>query len=368
MGKGTTTSILKVSLMAMGAGCVLLFGGGFPLLGAPDIYRGGAMLVLAVAVAGLSLWGMARLCRGVGFRFALGALFSFLALIGLSMVFQYGAQACRFAATGGPMWLAAFGTACTAGAGCIFIGVFGYLAWRLMTRRLWLAAAHLSAALVIVGALIDYGAETRLMQQLPADGQSVLKSVRYDGETQELPFRLRINSFDITRYEGSERYALYSYDHAARRWQQQGSVQREGDELTCGGERWPLADFTTAPGMPTPYLLAGQGRVILKEEAPVKEYRAACQVTTWYKGREEKREEVLRVNEPIIAKGWQITLMSHSTAADGSPIVHLQLRDAPGRFWALCGMVGLMLCTACWCYLPERRKAQPEAGKEAAHA
>ncbi len=359
---------LKASLMALAAGCVLLFGGAFPLMGAPAIYRGGAMLLLAVALAALSLWGMARLCRGNGFRFALGALFSFLALIGLTMVGEYGAKAFEFAATGGPMWFAAVGTACTAGAGLIFIGVFGYLAYRLMRRQLWLAGAHLAAALVLIGGLIDYSCETRLMQQLPADGKTVLSHIRLDAETRELPFRLRVDTFDIHRYDGQESYALYSYDRAAGKWQRQGDVARDGDSLVRGDERWPLAGLTTAPGMPTPYLLAGQGRVILKQEAPVREYRADCRVTTWHKGREETRNELLRVNEPIIAKGWQITLMSHSLDSAGRPVLHLQLRDAPGRFWALCGMVGIMLCTACWSYLPDRKAKPADEGKEAAHA
>ncbi len=364
MGKACSTA-LKASLMAMGGGVVLLFGGGFPLLGAPDIYRGGAMLLLAPVLAGLSLWGMLRLCRGEGFRFALGTLFTFLALIGLTMVLQYGAQSAKFAATGGPMWFAAIGTACTAGAGLIFIGVFGYLAYRLMTQRLWLAAAHLSVVLVLVGGLVDYGWETRLMQLQPADGQTVLKSVTHGGETLQLPFHLRVDDFSIVRYEGCERYALYAFDHAAKRWQKQKELQREGEELVSGAERWPLAALSTAPGMPAPYLLAGQGRVILKEEQPVKEYRAQCQVTTWHKGREETRREQLRVNEPIIAKGWQISLMSHSTDAAGRPLVHLQLREAPGRFWALCGMVGIMLCTACWSWLPDYRQKEK---KEVNHA
>ncbi len=352
--------------MAMGAGAVLLFGGAFPQWGAPDVYRGGAMQMLAAAVAGLSLWGMLRLCRGEYFRFGLGALFSFLTVIGATMVFQYGAQSAKFAAAGGPMWFAAFGTACTASAGLIFIGVFGYLAYRLMKRRLWLAAVHLSVVLVLAGAFIDYYGETRLMQLQPADGKSVLKSVTVGGEERELPFHLRVDDFAITRYEGNEHYALYGYDRAAGTWQKQAELQREGEELVSGAERWPLSQFTTAPGMPMPYLMAGQGRVILKEEAPVKEYRASCRVTTWHKGREETRQEQLRVNEPIIAKGWQITLMSHSSDAAGQPVVHLQLREAPGRFWALCGMVGLMLCTACWSYLPDYRKK--DVKKEVAHA
>ncbi len=371
MAKSASTTALKAALMALGAGAVLLFGGGFPLLGAPDIYRGGAMLLLAVLLAGLSLWGMLRIARGELFRLGLGSLFTFLSVIGLTMVLQYGSKSLAFAAQGGTLWFAAIGTACTASAGLIFIGVFGYLAYRLMTRRLWLAAAHLSVALVLVGALVDYAFEQKTMQVQPVDGKTVLSSLRHaDGSEQELPFRLRADSFDILRYEGDESYRLYRFEHGTRQWVPLEAVAREGDELVLGEERWPLSAFTTGPHVSFPYLPAGKGRVILKDkEAPVREYRADCHITTRYKGREEEREEQLRVNEPILAKGWQITLMSHGCTHGGTPVLYLQLRHAPGRFWALSGMIGIILCTACWSWLPDyRKKKANNEGKEAAHA
>ena len=42
------SSWLKGGIMALGAACVLLLAGAFPLLGAPEVYRSGAMLLLGV--------------------------------------------------------------------------------------------------------------------------------------------------------------------------------------------------------------------------------------------------------------------------------------------------------------------------------
>ncbi len=361
MGRGVMHTPLKVTLMVLGAGAVLLFAGGFPLLGAPALYRGGAMLLLGLLVAALSLWGALRLARGQWARLACGLFCSFMAGIGLVMVLRYGSKGLDYAGQGGFMWFGAVGMGCVAMAGMIFTGLFGFLARKLMRCRLWLAGAHVAAAMVLLGAYADYCREERAVVYQLADGKTVLSQASTQrGEKVELPFRLRVDEFAIDYHEGKETYSLLSFDHASARWQRLGAASVRGDELVSGDERWPLSQLRRAPGMPHPFLVAGQGRVILQDAPVVKEYRAKCHVVTWHRGREEARDEWLRVNEPVEAKGWQVTLMSHEQAADGTPRLALQLRRAPGRFWALTGMAGLILCTACWCW----GVGKDESGKE----
>ncbi len=348
--------------MALGAGGVLLFAGAFPLLGAPALYRGGAMLLLGVLLGVLSLWGALRLARGNAVRFLCGLFASFMAVIGLVMVLRYGGKAWDYAGIGGAMWFGAMGMGCIAMVGVLFTSLFGFLAHKLMLPRLWLAGAHVAAAAVLVGAFVDFCAETRQLVRLPADGKELLTTY---GSAQPLPFQLRADAFDIDYYEGKETYSLMEFDHASANWRRLGAVEQKDGQLCFAEERWNAAQLRGAPGMPRPFLLAGARRVILQDAPAVKEYRAQCLVKTKHRGRDEQRVECLKVNEPVEVKGWQICLMSHEQAADGTPRLVLQLRHAPGRFWSLAGMVGLILCTACWCWGGGRVLTD---GKEVEHA
>ncbi len=261
------------------------------------------------------------------------------------------------------MWFGFIGMSCIGLVGVIFTSVFGFFAKKLMLPRLWLAGAHVAVAAVLAGAYLDYAFERRVPERLRADGrEELLYSSAFADE--ELPFSLRADEFAIDYYEGNETYSLMHYDHDAARWERLGAVEREGERLCFGEESWDAAKLRLAPGMTRPFLNAGGLRIVLQGAPVVKEYRARCLVKTVHRGRMESREEWLKVNEPIEAKGWQITLMSHEEAADGTPVLVLQLRRAPGRFWALSGMVGLILCTACWCWGAGAKKTR----KEAAHA
>ncbi len=354
-------TLLKSGLMALGAGCTLLFAGAFPLLGAPALYHGGAMLLLGILVALLALWGGLCLAKGNIARLLFGLFCSFMAGIGLVMILRYGGKALAYAGQGGIMWFGAIGMGCIATVGVIFTGIFGFFVKKLMQARLWLAGAHVACFFVLLGAYVDFCAEHRELVQLRADGRQVLGTY---GSGRELPFRLRADAFAIDYHEGNETYSLMRFDHTAARWVRVGAVERQGGELVSGDESWAMESMQRAAGMPRPFLAVGQGRVILQDAPAVKEYRAACHVMTKHRGRDEARDEILRVNEPIEVKGWQVTLMSHAQAADGTPQLVLQLRRAPGRFWALTGMLGLILCTSCWCW----SGVKAEGRKEAAHA
>ncbi len=340
-------TLLKATLMALGAACTLLFAGGFPRLGAPELYHGGAMLLLGLLVAVLAFWGGLRLAAGSVVRLFCGLFCCFMAGIGLVMILRYGGKALDYAWQGGIMWFGAVGMGCIALVGGLFMGVFGFFAQKLMLQKLWLAGAHVAAFVVLVGAWVDFCAETRELVHLRVDGHQLLCTY---GSGQPLPFQLRVDDFAIDYYEGNESYSLMSFQHETARWVRLGTVAVQGEDLQFGEDRWPVAALKKAPGMPRPFLTVGGARVILQDAPAVKEYRAKCHVMTKHRGRDEARDEILKVNEPLDVKGWQVTLMSHERAADGTPLLVLQLRHAPGRFWALSGMLGLILCTTCWCW------------------
>ena len=130
------SSVLKLSIMALGAACVLLLAGGFPLMGAPAVYRGGAMLLLGLVSTLLCLWGAWQIAAGQRVRLVFGLVFLFFAVIGLVMMGSYASQGFAFAQQGGPMWMGALAMFCTALSGVVFFVVFGYLTYRVMTRLL----------------------------------------------------------------------------------------------------------------------------------------------------------------------------------------------------------------------------------------
>lgn len=340
---------LKGTLMVLGAACVLLLAGGFPLMGAPAVYRGGAMLLLGLVSTLLSLWGAWRLAAGQRVRLVFGLVFLFFAVVGLVMLWSYAAQGIAFAEQGGPMWMGALAMFCTALSGLVFFAVFGYLTKRVMTRRLWLAGIHAALALLAVGVYVDYKYEVRTMLVLPADGSACADSVQLpDGVKEPLGFSLKVESFDVSHYDNVS-YSLYTM--AQGRAGHPVPLTERGDRLVAGNESWDKSLLKTAPGLPQPfYRVPGNPpRIILQNPPAVKDYCAHCVVDTDYRGRPEQRRQQLRVNDPISCKGWLISLVSYDTY-QGRTLVRLQARRAPGRIAALSGMVGIIICTACWCW------------------
>lgn len=256
------------------------------------------------------------------------------------------------AAIGGPMWFGAVGVGCMAAIGALFAGIFGFLAWRLMHRRLWLAALHLCTALVLVGAGADslYSHEHALSLTVGRAGEPL--PLRAGGSLTPL-----ITGFEVEHYEGSESYELLR--HEAGRWVHQGTPQRQGEKIVYEGEQWPVSSLRSISGIPRPFLLIpGQPpRLLLQGEAPVKDYRAACRLTLSRGEQQETQEVTLRVNEPVSCEDWQLYLMSYRPLRDGSTRVELQARRAPGRFLTLLGFIGIALCTAGWCYRPQTANA-----------
>lgn len=341
---------LKATLMLIGAVCVLLFAGGFPRLGAPDVYRGGAMLLLGVIGAMLSLWGAMRLAAGQVLRLIVGMVLAFLALAGVAVLFRYGAGAVELAQKGGAMWAGAVGMGCTALTGLLFVAIFGYLAMRLLTPRLWLAMSHVSVFLVALGAYLDFCGEVTATLALPSDASVRASSVQTeDGREWPLGFSLAVKEFEVSFYDDVTRYEIASAHNG--RWENPQELSLRDGRLWLGDESWPLSDLKTAPGIDRPFLmLPGETpRLIMQMPPTVKEYRALCELQTDYKGMPESRTELLRVNEPIECKGWLVSLMSYRPMGN-KLLVIMQARRAPGRICAMSGMLGLLLSLAFWCW------------------
>lgn len=341
---------LKLTVAALAAVCLLLLAGAFPLLGAEAVYRGGAMLLLALAVAGLSLWGAWRLSAGARARLVFGMIALFFAGAGVAVLWQFGSMGIRMAQTGGPLWMGAIAMFCTSLVGIVFTGVFGYLCWKtLHTANLWLAGAHVSLALLLAGAFADFLWEQRIPAVLPADGTTALEQVTTeDGTTIPLGFKVVINDFRVTHYEATS-YSLYTMADGHPADSRELTV-KDG-ELWLGEEHWPIAALKTAPGMKAPFLLieGEEPRIILQDAPAVKDYAADCTIHTDHKGRPETRHETLRVNEPLECKGWLLYLTNYTQTPRGTH-VQLLVRRAPGRIPALAGIVGIIACIGVWAW------------------
>ncbi len=352
------SSWLKGGIMALGAACVLLLAGAFPLLGAPEVYRSGAMLLLGVITIILCFAGGWRLAVGRRGQLIFGLVFLFFTVTGLCMLGQYGAKALEYARIGGPMWAGAVGMLCVALTGVVFMAVFGFLCYRVMNQRiLWLAGLHWAVALLGIGAFVDAACEIRVPVTLPADARTELTElVLDDGRTLPLGFRLRVDDFVVQHYDDAT-YSLYTFENGRPGPMQ--PVERRGETLHLGNESWPLSALKNAPGMPHPFLMIpGQPiRVLVQNPATVRDYCARIVAFTDHRGRPETHKAELRVNSPFACKDWRFTLSSYRREGAHTEVL-MQARRAPGRFAALCGMVGIIICTAVWCWW-RKEETQP---------
>lgn len=372
---------LKATLMLLGAVCVLLVAGAFPVLGAPAVFRGGLMQLLGLAVGAVALWGGWRIASGLRVQFVFGLVCCFFAVSGVIAAWMYGCKAVEHALLGGVMWFGALGMACTAVVGVLFAVIFGYFVRGVMRRTLWLAAAHWSAAFIVFGAFADYCLEkTAIVYAGVGSDSKITQVTTATGESLPLEFALQVDDFAVSHYDASaeaspqmhHRMILRQDDtYAVCIWRQnmwavlpEHHWELQGDSLVMGGQRFSVADMLPNDKFEFPCKLISepvpQG---VNVQGSVKEYRAGCRVFTEHRGRPETRHEVLRVNEPIACKDWHVYLLSY----DYNPITNrvsviLQARKAPGRWFVMVGMVGLMLSTACWCWW--RRETLATDGKE----
>lgn len=111
--------------------------------------------------------------------------------------------------------------------------------------------------------------------------------------------------------------------------------------------------------MPHPFLMlpGNPARVLVQNPGTVRDYCAHIVAFTDHRGRPETHRAELRVNSPFACKDWRFSLSSYR-GEGGQTQVLLQARRAPGRFAALCGMVGIIICTAVWCWW-KKEEVQP---------
>lgn len=340
--------------MLMGAALLLLVAGALPVGGAPAVYRGGLMLVLAAAMGLVSLYAVFRLAGREWWRLALALAMGVLFVGGISAVWMYGREGWRFASGGEWRWLGGLGLWCTAffGAGMAAVGGFGV--YRLMNRRLWLAALHLALVAMGLGCMADYTEEVKGMVAMPS-AQNREKPVMHDrlddrGQAYPFGFSIGVKNFEITYYE-SKTYGLYSY--TGKGWKRLASAEAENGRVVFPGEI-EIADreVRPLPGMPRPMYVHGGGKVVVKEEDPVKSYEALCVI-------EDGKETVelpVRVNQPIFYGEWIFYLSSFREGPVGGPIVLMTARRTPGRLWMLGGIAGLLVATAFLCWMPGEGK------------
>lgn len=355
MGRHPTarmSTLLKITLMTLGAGCTLLAAGAFPFMGAPAVYKGGLMLLLGLLTTLLSLWGGWRLAKGQRARFLAGLPCIFLTLTGLAALWEFVPPAFQYARLGGAMWFGALGMGSLALVGLLFSAIFGYLTLRLMTRRLWLAGAHWSITLLLIGAYTDYSREITCHLPLPADGKTSVSEVKdADGNTHPLGFTLQARQFTVEHYATAPTFTLYHWN--GQQWEPHSHPTLKDGAISVGTESWPQENLQQPPATSIqPYLLlpGEPARLLVQDKPPVRQYSAECLLVTNYRGRPEERPVTLRVNEPLSCNGWQIYLMGYRPMGN-TTLLQLEARRAPGRLpFALPGMIGIILCTACWCW------------------
>ncbi len=376
------SGLLKATLMVLGAACVLLVAGAFPVQGAPAVFRGGVMILLGVVAALLALWGGWRLSAGKHAQFIFGLVCLYFTTSGIITAWMYGCKAVEHAKLGGAMWFGALAMACTMVVGGLFAVIFGYFLLKLMSPRLWLAGAHWCCTLIVLGAMVDYCYEQNAyIYATLGNGEKIDHVTTTTGQKQPLGFALQVNDFEVTYY-GAEATAPQQHRmliteqggeytaavYMSGRWVPlpKGHLVETGDTLQLAGRSFLKSDVKAYPGLAGNCLLISSSMPAWADKTgTVKEYSADCTVYTDHRGRPETRRETLKVNHPIACKDWHIYLLSYGY----DPITNkvtlvLQARNAPGRWYALAGMVGLIICTACWSWW-KREKITPETdGKE----
>lgn len=343
--------------MLMAAALLLVVSGALPVGGTPAVYRGGLLLALAAAISLASLYAALKLSGRQWWRLALALLMAFMLVGGVSAAWMYGLEGWRFAQGGEWKWLGSLGMWCTAffGCGMAIVGAWGM--YRLLDRRLWLAALHLSLVAMGLGCFADYMGETKGMMTLPSaqnTGRMAMHEQLVDeGRAYPFGFSVGVKNFEVSYY-GNGSYGLYEF--AAGRWKRLALAdERDGRVSFPGDVDVAVKDIKDLPGMPRPMYVIGGGRVVVKEEAPVKSYEATCVVEQG----NQLTEHMVRVNEPLFCGDWIFYLLNYRDV-HGVPHVQMMARRSPGRLWMLGGIGGLLLSTVFWCWMP----AQQPQGEE----
>lgn len=360
---------------------MLLLAGAFPVWGAPAVFRSGLMILLGILVGLLALWGGWRVAAGKRAQFIFGLVSTYFTVSGLITAWMYGLKAVEHAMLGGAMWFGALAMLCTMVVGLLFAVIFGYFVLRLMSPRLWLAGAHWCCTFILLGSMVDFCVEQNVRFYATAGAPQPVDAVyTADGERLPLGFSFSVHDFEVTYYTDAaaagvaEKYYLLvtekggaytAHVRMADRWVPlpADSLVKEGEVLRLGERTIPCNAVQEHPQFTCPvHLISELKPAWVAVSGQVKEYKADCTVYTDHRGRPETRREQLRVNSPLVCKDWRIYLLSyHYNRITNQVTLLLQARRAPGRWYALVGMVGLIICTACWCWWKRPRTSVESA-------
>ncbi len=346
------TTLLKISQMLLGGCALLLFSGALPRVGVPAVYHGGAMLSLGVLGTLLTLWAGLRLAQVEPRSFWCGSLYALLSAASFSGALWATRLTYELLLVEGSSWLKIF---CLIDLILLAIAsglFFAYHGYRKLTKRHWLALAHLSLIPLALGSYLDYCFEVSHRIPVLANEPAPIESVRLSDERSiPLGFKLSFGQFELDHYNDAP-YTIY--EQKGNEWMPLGTVTEQGNELVYGEERWSkeLLEYPASTDYKAIMLIKGEpARVILQQDATVKDYRVSY--TLDCPQEESAIKGILRVNEPIEYRGWQFTLMNyHRIASSRQTVIQLEARRAPGRFWARSGMIALLVCIAAWCWLP----------------
>lgn len=347
------TKLIKASLAVTAAALVILMAGAWPVGGAPEVYRSGFLLLLGGVIGALSFCAGITLTGKQWWRLLLSALLAFIATGCLCGAWMYTVAGIDFAAGGGWRWLGSLGRWIMATAMLGIVGVSAVGIFRLMSSRLWLATVHFSLVSMGIGCLADYCGEIKGSLSLPVaqNGQPpVMQESVYVGNClYPFGFSFGIKQFTVSRYDDAVTCCLCIYKNG--QWQVQSEMTPQNGILKTDNFSVPLSELKTLPGMPYAMYVLEDGRVIVKNEAPVKSYDAVCVIENGGK----TEEHHILVNEPVSYNDWIFYLM-HCDFSQGRQTVYITARCAPGRPWMIGGMAALMLSVACWCWLPSRKE------------
>ncbi len=227
---------------------------------------------------------------------------------------------------------------------------------RLLAGHWALALVHFCLPVIAFGVYLDFASERTAQLILSEDGKKHSEISLEEGQkTLPLGFSVSLLDFDIDYYDNAP-YRLY--ERRGDRWEPLAELQRKGESVFHGEEQWDIGNFKSFAETQQGYhYIEGEPlRMILQDVNTVKNYSAVCEIID-KDGAVEQHN--IQVNKPLLFNGWQLSLINHAKASSGDKYyVLLQARHAPGRYWAIGGMVALMISIALWAYLPKRKKGE----------
>ncbi len=351
------TRYFKLAQMLIGGAALLLFAGGFPRFGVPEVYHSGAMLLLGVLGA---VFVCIATYRIVSDRLLLFFKVTALALLSVASAWLACSGGVSLCDGADMSWGELSFAAARAVLGLLATLYFTYVCWRMLDKRISLAWAHLAMLPLAFGAYLDYAFELNGAVPVVVDHAEATDTLRLTDERRvPFGFSLSLKNFELSHYDGT-RYDMYEQD--GQEWKVLGEMELRDEQLYFEHASWAVNELQHDERMGDRAFLFIEGkpmRLIYEAEPTVKQYKVDYILENKLQG--ETLRGVLRINEPIEYQGWQFSLMSYRELASADQVlVQLEARHAPGRFWARGGMVALIISIATWCWIPSASRKRKE--------